>query len=161
MKYSIILLSIIIASCSLNGLGPIDESVMKEIKSQPNDSIFIGSWKIDSMSYEVIKEKYKYKGEQVELIFKADKTFDLKNAPDFITDGFGEPVKGVFLNSKGTWKTTKMNNHWEMQMDFEPGDLYQIQTTTWYTIYERDSTLVIQHFIGDGDSGNRFLYQKE
>jgi hypothetical protein len=160
MKYSIILLSILIASCSLNGLGPIDESAMKEIKTQPNDSIFIGTWKLDSMSYAVIKEKYKYKGEQVELTFNDDKTFNLKNAPDFITDGFGEPVKGEFLNTKGTWQTYQKDNHWEMQMVFESGDLYKYSMTTCYNIFEIDSTIVITHFIGDGDSGDRFLYYK-
>jgi hypothetical protein len=161
MKYSIILAILLIASCSLNGLSPIDDSVMKEIKTQPNDSIFIGTWKLDSMSYALIKEKYKYKDEQVELTLNANKTFELKNAPDFITDGFGEPINGAFLNSKGTWKTTQKNNHWEMQMDFEPGDLYQVSMTTWYMIYERDSNIVITHFIGDGDSGDRFLYYKD
>lgn len=161
MKYSILFALALITSCSLNGLGPTNDSILKEITSQPNDSVFVGTWKLDSMSYSLIKERYKYRDQQVELTFKTDKTFELKNAPDFITDGFGEPVNGVFLDAKGTWETTKRDEHWELKMNFESGDLYQTSLTTWYMIFDKDSSIVIKHFIGDGDSGDRFLYYKD
>ena len=94
------------------------------------------------------------------MIFKTDKTFELRNAPDFITDAFGEPVKGVFLNATGTWETTKHNESWELKMNFDAGDLYETTFTTWYQIFEKDSAIVIKHAIGDGDSGDRFIYAK-
>jgi hypothetical protein len=160
MKYFLLFALAFITSCSLNGLGPINDSVLKEINSQPDDSVFVGTWKLDSTSYFLIKENYKHCGKQVELWLKSDKTFELKNAPDFITDDFGEPIKGVFLDASGTWETTKRGKHWELKMDFEAGDLYKTSQSTFYMLFKKDSTIVIEHFIGDGDRGNRFRYYK-
>lgn len=154
------LLSFILLSC--NGLGPIDDSILKAVEIIPNDSLLVGEWEINSDSYDMIKEKYKnYHGEKVSIVFYKDHRFKAFNIPDCVTDAFGDPVKGKFHHATGNWEVIKTGDRCELSMDFDPGKLYKVRTGTFYDLFKKDSSLVFITFIGDPDSSDKLYFTKK
>ena len=154
------LLSLILLSC--NGLGPIDDSILKAVETIPNDSLLIGEWEINSDSYDMIKEKYKnYHGEKVSIVFYKNHRFKAFNIPDCVTDAFGDPVKGKFHQAEGRWEVVKRSDRCALSMEFDAGKLYEHGVGTTYDLFRKDSSLVFITFIGDPDSSDKLYFTKK
>lgn len=148
----------LLSSC--NGLGSIDESILKGVYSQPGDEEFFGTWEIDSASYSILKRKYPTTDPKVLLVFNENHEFESLDSPDCLSDPFGDPVANRFIDAFGLWEVEEQYNRWELKMSFDEGELFEISRQTWYSLFKVDSTLCIVTWIGDPDSGERLLYNK-
>ncbi len=162
MKKIIFLLIVLsFSSCRYFNVSPVNGITTKDLTEEPLSKDFIGSWEVDKFSYDLIRENG-YDLKKVKLDIKNNGSFEAINFPDFI-DVFSENISKKNINTKGMWKIKKDFNEekWGLQLDFEKSDLYKDGLSISYDLYIQEDKLILWSFIGDPDSGERFLFQKE
>jgi len=161
-KASVLLILVLcICSCRYFNVSPVNGITTKNLTEKPLPKDFIGKWKIDKHSYDLIsKEGYEYK--DVELVIKNDGSFNAKNFPDFI-DVFSKKATKEYLNAKGTWKIGKDfdDEKWVLGLNFEKSKLYRDDLAVEFELYIEKEKLILWYFIGDPDSGERLLFEKK
>lgn len=162
MKKIIFLLIVLsFSSCRYFNVSPVNGITTKDLSDEPSSKDFIGTWEVDKFSYDLIRENgYDFK--KVKLNIKNDGSFEAINFPDFI-DVFSKNISKKYVNTKGNWKIEKdfKGEKWVLQLDFEKSDLYEDGLSISYDLYLQEDKLILWTFIGDPDSGERFLFQKE
>ncbi len=133
---------------------------MNNLTKKPTQSEMIGIWEVDKFSYDLIKEKG-YEKKKIELKLKSDGTFEIYNLPNFIN--VFDQTKEKYVNTNGSWEIKKdfKEENWVLNMSFNKSNLYENGMSTSYDLYLQDNKIIIWTFIGDPDSGERFLFTKK
>jgi hypothetical protein len=162
MKKGIYLVILIftLTGCRYFNVSPVDGIITKNLKDRPNQQEMVGVWEIDQTSYNLFQEKG-YEKKKVELKLNNNGTFELINLPNFV-DEF-TPSSKKYANKEGTWKIKKDINekYWVLSLNFNISDTFPNGMFTSYDLYLQKNKIIIWNFIGDPDSGERFLYEKQ
>ena len=159
-KIIVFLILISFIECRYLNISPVDGIRTKDVKTKPAESRLVGIWNIDNFSYETLKD-YGYEDKMVKLELKEDQSFDAINFPDIILDYSFEPTL-TYTNSTGKWEIIKnQNNKWVLNLKFDENEVLHQGLNTSYDLYLTNGNLIIWTFIGDPDSGERFLFEKE
>jgi len=102
-----------------------------------------------------------YEKKKIELNLKENGTFKITNLPNFIN--VFDQTTDKYVNTDGTWEIEKdfKGKRWVLNMSFNKSNLYENGMSTSYDLYLQDDGIIIWYFIGDPDSGERFLYKKK
>lgn len=151
---------IICFACSCRYIGPVDGIFIRNLTSRPDSSILIGTWEVDNMSYDLIKEQYKLGNRHVLIQILKSGDFHARNIPDFVLDGFGKSPKGKMHDANGKWEVIHSVDRWKLALTFNPGELYINRSCIAYNLYLQNGKLILWDFIGDPDEGCRLLYKR-
>ena len=156
--YLLIVLSL--TSCRYFNASPVNGITTKYLTEKPTQSQMIGIWEADKFSYELNEQK-EYEKEKIELNLKENGTFEITNLPNYIN--VFDQTKERFVHTNGTWEIGKVfkGEKWVLNMRFEKSNLYENGMLTSYDLYLQNEGIIIWNFIGDPDSGERFLYEKK
>ncbi len=137
---------IITLTVSCNFLTPngVLASSLKRVDQKPAMEELLGSWEVDSFSYDLIKENYDLTDQKVILTLKEDRTFMISNLPDFDTDNTGMSTIRSLNMTKGIWVTKKnvKRENWYLNLAFEEGVSNEAYSIT-YFLFEKDEELII------------------
>ncbi len=149
-----------LSNCRYFNVSPVNGITFKDLTEKPKESEFIGNWSLDEFSYDAIQNKG-FENKKVRLKFNKDKTFEVQNFPNIFD--FDENNK--IIKSKGIWKISKNfeGKNWVLNMEFGKTEDFISSNgiSTDFELYLQNGKLIIWYFIGDPDSGNRFLFTKE
>jgi hypothetical protein len=149
-----------LTNCRYFNVSPVNGITFKDLTEKPRESEIIGTWALDKFSYDAIQNKG-IKKEKVSLKFNNDKTFEVQNFPNIFD--FDENNK--IIKSKGIWKISKNfeGKNWVLNMEFGKTEDFISSNviSTDFELYLQDNKLIIWYFIGDPDSGDRFLFTKK
>jgi hypothetical protein len=159
-RFIYLLIFLTLTSCRYFNVSPVNGITTKNLTEEPNHTEMVGIWEVDKFSYDLIERKG-YEKKIIELNLKRNGSFEISNLPNFI-NVFDQTTE-KYVNTGGTWKIGKdfKGEKWVLNMSFNKSDLYEIGMTTSYDLYLQDDGIIIWNFIGDPDSGERFLYQKK
>lgn len=159
-KITLLIILLTLTSCRYFNVSPVNGITTKNLTKKPTQSEMIGIWEIDKYSYDLIIEKG-YEKKKIELKLKSNGTFEISNLPNFINVFDQTNEKNV--NTDGTWKIGKdyEEENWVLNMSFDKSNLYENGMSTYYDLYLQDDKIIIWTFIGDPDSGERFLFTKK
>lgn len=166
MKKIILFISVIclLSSCRYFNVSPVDGITTKNVSEKPKPEDLLGTWEIDNFSYDLIKENGydRNKEVEVELRLSENGKFEAINFPEFI-DVFNDTKEKRFLQLNGSWKVEKdfKNEYWVLRLDFDESEFYKSGLSINYSLYLKNNNLIIWNFIGDPDSGERFLFEKK
>ena len=120
----------------------------------------VGIWEVDKFSYE-LNEENGFERKKIELDLNENGTFEITNLPSYIN--VFDQTDEKFVNTSGKWKIGKdfKGEKWVLNMRFDKSNLYENGMSTSYDLYLQDDGIIIWYFIGDPDSGERFLYRKK
>jgi len=143
------------SSCRYFNVSPVNGITTKNLSEKPLSKDIVGIWEVDKYSYELIQENG-YEPKKVILKIKSDGNFEAINFPDFM-DVFSGKISKKYINVKGKWSLTKdfEEEKWVLLMDFENNQV------TDFDLFLEENKLIIWTFIGDPDSGNKFLFRKK
>ncbi|UPT69605.1 MAG: hypothetical protein M0D53_10535 [Flavobacterium sp. JAD_PAG50586_2] len=76
---------------------------------------------------------------------------------------FSEPKTKGYINAKGNWKIAKdfEGTKWVLQLNFEKDDISKDGFLMEFDLYFEREKLILWYFVGDPDSGERLLFEKE
>lgn len=156
--YLIIILNL--ASCRYFNVSPVNGITIKNLTEKPTPTEMIGIWEVDKFSYE-LNDKKGYERKKIELNLKENGTFEISNLPNYIN--VFDQTQEKFVNTSGTWKIGKdyKGEKWVLNISFDKSNLYENGMSTSYDLYVQGDEIIIWDFIGDPDSGERFLYKKK
>ena len=156
--YLIIVLSL--TSCRYFNVSPVNGITTKNLTEKPTHSEMIGIWEVDKFSYE-LNERKGYEKKKIEMNLKENGTFEITNLPNYIN--VFDQTKERFVNTNGTWEIGKdfKGEKWVLSLNFDRSNLYEKGMMTYYDLYLQNDKIIIWNFIGDPDSGERFLYRKQ
>ena len=149
-----------LASCRYFNMSPVNGITTKNLTKKPTQTEMVGIWEVDKFSYDLVQEKG-YENKKIELNLKENGTFEITNLPNFINVFDQMAEKNV--NTGGTWEIGKdfKEKNWVLHMSFNKSNLYESGMSTSYDLYLQKEGIIIWNFIGDPDSGERFLYKKK
>jgi hypothetical protein len=155
-----LLIVLTLTSCRYFNVSPANGITTKNLTKKPTQPEMIGIWEVDKFSYELNEEKG-YEKKKIELNLKENGTFEITNLPNYIN--VFDKTTERFVNTNGIWKIEKdfKEKYWVLKMNFNKSNLYERGMTTWYDLYLQEDGIIIWNFIGDPDSGERFLYKKQ
>ena len=147
-------------SCRYFNVSPVNGITTKNLTVKPTQAEMIGTWEVDKFSYELNEHKG-YEKKKIELNLKKDRTFSISNLPNYVK--VFDKTEDKFVNTSGTWKIGKdfKGEKWVLNIRFDKSNLYEKGMSTYYDLYLQDDGIIIWNFIGDPDSGERFLYRKK
>jgi hypothetical protein len=157
-------LYLILISCLLGcryfNVSPVNGISLKNVPEKPNDNDLIGTWEVDKTTYDLVEKKGYKNPRKIELKLNNDKTFEAKNFPDFAMVFDSRVLKAHQL--KGKWNVAKdfEETYFVLELSFDKIEDSVGGFSTSYDLYLQDSKLIIWDFIGDPDSGERFLFEK-
>ncbi len=157
----VILIMFSIIQCRYFNVSPVDGIRIKNLKEKPENTELFGSWEIDKESYDYMKTMNYLNNKSVTLILNSDQTFIANNFPDFL---FSETIPDSILHLpfEGTWKINKdYYGNWVLDLSFDKNEFYKDGMSIFYDLYKKNDNLIIWAFIGDPDSGERFLFMKK
>lgn len=159
-KILYLLIILTLASCRYFNVSPVNGITTKNLSKKPTQYEMIGIWEVDKLSYE-LNERRAYEKKKIELNLKENGTFQITNLPNYIN--VFDKTTERFVNTKGTWKIGKdvKGEKWVLNMDFDHSSLYENGMSTSYNLYLQDDGIIIWNFIGDPDTGERFLFKKK
>jgi hypothetical protein len=148
-------------SCRYFNVSPVNGITTKVLTEKPKTEEFIGKWKLDKFSYDLINQNG-YESKSIELNIKSDGSFEAKNFPNFI-DAFAESKNKEYINAKGNWEIGKdfSDENWVLELYFEKSNLYRDNFAMEFELYEEKEKMILWFFVGDPDSGERLLFRKE
>ncbi len=151
-----------LSSCRYFNVSPVDGVTTKSVSQEPKVKELVGTWGIDHFSYDLIKKNGYDANKKVELILSEDGKFEAVNFPEFM-DVFNDTKGKRFLQLSGKWEIKKdyKNEYWVLKLNFDKSGFYKNGLSTEYELYLKDDHLIIWSFIGDPDSGDRFLFEKK
>jgi hypothetical protein len=155
-KNTILIFLLTLTSCWANPLGIIDKSVFKPITDKPGVEVLSGTYELDSLSYEFINSLNKFEKEPVTLNISINGHLRINNMPNALLI----PIEA------NEWKRTDYEGTWRLSKDYQDTTEYVIEvnldklSTTFYLANFKNE-IVIWNFVGDPDSGNRFLFKKK
>ena len=160
-KFFVLILFLSLNSCRYFNVSPVNGITTKDLTEKPKTIQFIGKWKLDKFSYDLINQNG-YEIKTVELNIKSDGSFELKNFPNFI-DVFTKSKTKEYLNVGGNWKIGKnfSDENWVLGLNFEKSSLYRNGFAMDFELYEEKGKIILWYFVGDPDSGERLLFRKE
>jgi hypothetical protein len=161
MKRILYLLIILtLASCRYFNVSPVNGISTKNLTEKPTQSEMVGIWEVDKSSYE-LNEENGFERKKIELNLNENGTFKIINLPNYIN--VFDQTEEKFVNTSGTWEIGKdfKDKKWVLNMRFNKSNLYENGMSTSYDLYLQDDGIIIWYFIGDPDSGERFLYRKK
>ncbi|WP_339920847.1 hypothetical protein [uncultured Flavobacterium sp.] len=155
-----LLIFLTLTSCRYFNVSPVNGITTKNITEKPTQTEMCGIWDVDKFSYDLIERKG-YEKKKIVLNLKKNGTFEISNLPNFI-NVFDQTTE-KYVNTSGTWKIGKDFNgeNWVLEMSFNKSNLYENGMSISYDLYFQDDGIIIWNFIGDPDSGERFLYKKK
>jgi len=141
-------------------VSPVNGITTKNLTEKPTQRDMIGIWEVDNFSYDLIEEQG-YEKKKVELDLKSDGAFEISNLPNFIN--VFDQTSEKYVNTGGTWRIGKnfKGERWVLHMSFDKSNLYESGMSTSYDLYLQKDGIIIWTFIGDPDSGERFLFKKQ
>lgn len=147
-------------SCRYFNVSPVNGITTKNLTEKPTQAEMIGTWEVDKFSYELNEEKG-YEKKKIKLNLKDNGTFSITNLPNYVN--VFDQTEQKFVNTSGTWKIGKdfKGEKWVLNIRFDKSNLYEDGMSTYYDLYLQDDGIIIWNFIGDPDSGERFLYRKK
>lgn len=159
-KITYLLIFFTLTSCRYFNVSPVNGITTKNLTEKPSQKEMIGVWEVDNYSYDIIHEKG-YEKRKLELNLKGDGTFQVTNLPTFINI-VGQTAE-KYVNTNGTWEVGKdfKEENWVLNMRFNKSNLYKNGMSTSYDLYLQNDEIIIWNFIGDPDTGERFLYNKQ
>lgn len=160
MIRTLIICTIILTISACRYFGPVDGTVMKNVKTKPLFPELVGTWEVDSFSYKTINEEYVNTNKTVKLEISDSGKLIALNLPDMVADGFGRSIEGQFSDCKGTWKLDSINSKWNLNVSYEPCEIYKKGMWTNYDLYKFKGELVIWVFLGDPDEARRLMFKK-
>lgn len=152
------LLFLILISCRY--IGPVDDIIIKNLKSKPDSVALVGTWEVDNLSYDLVRKQYNLSNRKIKLRILKNGDFQAENFPDFVKDGFGRSIDNKLLNANGKWELEKIDNRWNLVTIYHSGQLYIMDTWIPNALYLQKGELTIWIWIGDPDEGNRLLFKK-
>ena len=160
-KIALLFIILLLSTCRYFNVSPVNGITTKDLTNMPKNQDLIGSWEVDNFSYELIKEKGYTKAKKIELKLYENGNFEAINFPDFI-DVFKNSNEEKFHQLNGKWKVDKdfAGKKWVLNLKFEKSIYYENGLVTDYDLYLENNKLIIWTFIGDPDSGERFLFKK-
>ncbi|WP_298544496.1 hypothetical protein [uncultured Aquimarina sp.] len=155
-----LLMFLTLTSCRYFNISPVNGITTKNLNQKPSSKDMVGLWEVDSYSYDLIRKRG-YRNQKVVLEIKNDGTFEAKNLPDFINVSQKSYQKRI--HTTGSWEIGKdfKGKKWVLYMSFKKSELYKNGMSTSYDLYIQNDKLVIWYFIGDPDTGERFLFTKK
>jgi hypothetical protein len=159
-KINILFILFILTSCRYFNVSPVNGITTKDLTEKPTQEEMIGIWEVDKFSYDLNEQKG-YEKKKIELNLKSNGSFTLTNLPNY-TNVFDQTTE-KYVDTKGKWEIGKdfKNEKWVLNMSFDKSNLYVSGMTTEYDLYIQEDGIIIWEFIGDPDSGERFLYRKK
>ena len=158
ISYMLILLTFL--SCRYFNVSPVNGITIKDLIEKPNKSEMIGIWEVDEFSYQLNEQKG-FEKRKIELDLMENGTFKITNLPSYIN-----PLDQSFdkyVTTGGTWSIVKdyEGENWVLKMSYDKSSLYNSGMSTTYDLFLKYDEIIIWEFIGDPDSGERFLYIKK
>ncbi len=159
-KITLLIILLTLTSCRYFNVSPVNGIKTENLTKKPTQTEMFGIWEVDEFSYDLI-ERNGYEKKKIELNLKENGTFEISNLPNFI-NVFDQTTER-YVNTSGTWKIGKEFNgeNWVLEMSFNKSNLYENGMSISYDLYLQDDGIIIWNFIGDPDSGERFLYKKK
>jgi hypothetical protein len=159
-KITLLIILLALTSCRYFNVSPVNGITTNNLTKEPTQFEIIGNWEVDKFSYDLIEEKG-YQKKKIELKLKSDGTFEISSLPNFIN--VFDQAKEKYVNTNGTWEIGKdfKEENWVLNMSFDKSNLYENGMSTSYDLYLQDGKIIIWTFIGDPDSGERFLFTKK
>lgn len=159
-KITLLIILLALTSCRYFNVSPVNGITTNNLTKEPTQFEMIGNWEVDKFSYDLIEEKG-YQKKKIELKLKSDGTFEISSLPNFIN--VFDQAKEKYVNTNGTWEIGKdfKEENWVLNMSFDKSNLYENGMSTSYDLYLQDDKIIIWTFIGDPDSGERFLFTKK
>lgn len=159
-KITLLFIILTLASCRYFNVSPVNGITTNNLTKKPSQLEMIGIWEVDKFSYDLI-EKKGFVTKKIELKLKSNGTFEISNLPNFINEF--DQTKEKYINTTGTWEIRKDSNkeYWILNMFFDKSNFYENGISTYYDLYLQDDNIIIWTFIGDPDSGERFLFTKK
>lgn len=156
--YLLILLNIL--SCRYFNVSPVNGITIKDLIEKPSKSEMIGIWEVDEFSYQLNEQKG-FEIKKIELDLKENGTFKITNLPSYINP-FDQSIE-KYVTTGGTWSIVNdyEGENWVLKMSYDKSSLYRNGMSTTCSLYLKDDKIIIWEFIGDPDSGERFLYKKK
>ena len=159
-KITLLIIFLTLTSCRYFNVSPVNGITTNNLTKEPTKSEIIGIWEVDKFSYDLIEEKG-YEKKKIELKLKSNGTFEISNLPKFIN--VFDQTKEKYVNTNGTWEIEKdfKEENWVLNMSFDKSNIYENGMSTSYDLYLQENKIIIWTFIGDPDSGERFLFTKK
>lgn len=159
-KITLLIILLAFTNCRYFNVSPVNGITTKNLTKKPTQEEMIGIWEVDKFSYDLIEQK-KYERKKIELKLNSNGTFEITNLPNFVN--VFDKTTEKYINTIGTWKIGKdfKEDNWVLNMSFEKSNLYENGMSISYDLYLQDEAIIIWEFIGDPDSGERFLYRKK
>ena len=156
------LLIISVTSCRYFNVSPVDGITTKNVTEKPKNEDLIGTWEIDEFSYDLIIQNGYESDKTIELKLLENNYFEIENFPEF-ADVFNESGNKKYHNLTGKWKVEKdfNNKYWVLSLNFDHSEFYNQGMNINYDLFLKNNKLIIWNFIGDPDSGERFLFEKK
>ncbi|MBL4586651.1 MAG: hypothetical protein JKX84_06310 [Flavobacteriales bacterium] len=141
-------------------MSPVNGITTKNLTEKPAQTEMIGIWEVDKFSYE-LNERKGYEKKKIELNLKENGTFDIINLPNYVN--VFDQTEEKYVNTNGNWKVGRdfKGDRWILIISFNKSNLYENGMSTSYDLYLQEEGIIIWDFIGDPDSGERFLYRKK
>ena len=155
-----LLIFLTLTSCRYFNVSPVNGITTKNLTEEPTQTEMVGIWEVDKFSYDLIERKG-YEKKKIQLNLMENGNFEISNLPNFI-NVFDQTTE-KYVNTDGTWEIGKdfKGEKWVLNMNFNKSNLYESGMSTSYDLYIQDVGIIIWNFIGDPDSGERFLYKKK
>ncbi|WP_156879240.1 hypothetical protein [Salinimicrobium xinjiangense] len=159
-RITFLIILLILTGCRYFNVSPVNGLTIKNLTEKPTQKEIVGLWEVDKISYDLIEEKG-YEKKEIELNLKSNGTFEITNLPNFIN--VFDQTSEKYVDTDGTWQIGKdsKEENWVLHMRFNDSNLYENGMSTSYDLFLEEEGIIIWDFIGDPDSGERFLYRKK
>ena len=155
-----LLIVLTLASCRYINVSPVNGITTKNLTKKPTQTEMTGIWEVDKFSYD-LNEENGFERKKIELNLNKNGTFEITNLPNYIN--VFDQTDEKFVSTSGKWEIGKdfKGEKWVLNMRFDKSNLYENGMSTSYDLYLQNDGIIIWYFIGDPDSGERFLYRKK
>ncbi len=134
---------------------PIGSHELRFTRHKPAEAEIIGTWRATASTTKEIQKRGHYPVAAYELVFRSDRTFSMRNMPDWWRDGFGHP-HGQLDSAEGTWALEPMDNVWQIWVV----RLHFLSHETWVNLYRQASPYLICVRVGDPDSDDAMFFER-
>jgi hypothetical protein len=124
-------------------------------RQKPLEADLVGTWVPTAETLKFMRNEGGYVISTHELVLSADKTFSLKNMPDWWKTDFGESKKG-FDSLSGRWELSLATGDRDWGIDLRVGT----SIINFVHIRNQKPPYLIHIGIGDPDNGDFMLFQR-
>lgn len=139
------------------GLGPRDESAETPVHYRAQLRGLPGRWHATADTDALLLRQGYASGAGL-LVLRADSTFAFAGLPDCLATPRGAMGSGRLLPATGQWRVRYRAPRWEVDLAFDPGELYPAGMSVNYFLAVVDSTYQLYTYQGDPDQGQMLTW---